>query len=131
MIKKATGVADKEDLKSLRDKLLHNLKSIYQNMTSDIWSDMYELSYEVEKLSELMQSEAINENQGRSSAYSLLISHYTQRSKERRIPVTPAWREFLEEGMMYDDIDELLLYMDRFICALQSILMIIYKIIFG
>ncbi|XP_078153180.1 uncharacterized protein LOC144548392 [Carex rostrata] len=132
MIKKATGVADKEDLKSLRDKLLHNLKSIRDNnYMGVIASDMSELGYEVESLSELMQSEAINENQGRSSAYSLLIFHYTQRSKERRIPVTPAWREFLEEGMMYDDIDELLLYMDRFICALQSILMIIYKIIFG
>ncbi|XP_078153107.1 uncharacterized protein LOC144548305 [Carex rostrata] len=132
MIKKATGVADKEDLKSLRDKLLHNLKSL-RNDVSDITVisiDMSLLEKEVEELSELMQSEAINENQGRSSAYSLLISHYTERqSKERargliRV-ITPAWREFVEEGMMYDDIDELLLYMDRFICALECILMII------
>ncbi|XP_078153104.1 uncharacterized protein LOC144548299 [Carex rostrata] len=134
MIKKATGVADKEDLKSLRDKLLHNLKSISSNRRissiRNIWSDMCRLKEEVEDLSELMQSEAINENQGRSSAYSLLISHYTERFKERdsrydRLRVTPALREFLEEGMMYDDIDELLLYMDRFISALQSIEMII------
>ncbi|XP_078153178.1 putative E3 ubiquitin-protein ligase WAVH2 [Carex rostrata] len=119
MIKKATGVADKEDLKSLRDKLLHNLEGSLTN----IGCEMSRLKEEVENLSELMQSEAINENQGRSSTYSLLISHYKKR--ERYITVSPALREFLEEGMMYDDIDELLVYMDRFICALESIRMII------
>ncbi|XP_078153185.1 uncharacterized protein LOC144548397 [Carex rostrata] len=126
MMKKATGVANKEDLKSLWDKLVHNLKSI-MFMTSDILLEMVNLRDELEKLSELMQSQAINENQGHSSAYFLLISHYNQRSKERGnyLPVTPALREFLEEAMMYDDIDNLLLYMDRFICALQPIIMII------
>ncbi|XP_078153183.1 uncharacterized protein LOC144548395 [Carex rostrata] len=130
MIKKATGVADKEDLKSLRDKLLHNLKSIQNLDTYNItivYNEMRWLKEEVEQLSELMQSEAINENQGRSSAYSLLISHYKERRSKgiSNISVSPALREFVEEGMMYDDIDELLLYMDRFISALQSIRIII------
>ena len=147
MIKKATGVADKEDLKSLRDKLVHNLKSLWDKLLHNLKSlrdnedmirylpyEMMALKKEVEELRELMQSEAINENQGRSSAYSLLISHYNERSKERDIrgtQVTPARREFLEEAMMYDDIDELLLYMDRFICAIQSILMIMDEIMYG
>ncbi|XP_078153105.1 uncharacterized protein LOC144548300 [Carex rostrata] len=123
MIKKATSVADKEDLKSLRGKLVHNLKN--NQRISIIRSEMLKLKNDLEELSELMQSQAINENQSHSSAYSLLISHYTQRSKERSL--TPATREFLEEAMMYDDIDDLLIYMDRFICAIESILMIMHE----